>query len=141
MKNFKNLKIILIATIMLTFAIGLKATNGENHKNHLPNPFNNHTENSLTVFTFALTHLNGKKLEKTAYFYAGENPFKLDLKDGKAPFKYYITGSLGKMCGLYGKDGYGKSMSICITRLNSSTTEVEIKYTDKTLRFTGYLVR
>ena len=95
-----------------------------------------------TTFKFVLTHLNGRQLERNAYFYCGDsNPFKLDLRDGKAPFKYYISGGLGEMCGLYGKDQYGKAVSICITKLNGDKTEVEIKYTDRTMRFTGYFSR
>lgn len=95
-----------------------------------------------TTFKFVLTHLNGRELERNAYFYCGDtNPFKLDLRDGKAPFKYYISGGLGAMCGLYGEDQYGKSVSICITKLSGDKTEVEIKYTNKTMRFTGYFSR
>ena len=97
---------------------------------------------SQTTFKFVLTHMNGRELERNAYFYCGDtNPFILDLKDGKPTFKFYISGSIGDMCGLYGKDQYDKSVSICLTKLSGDNTEVEIKYTDRTLRFIGYLQR
>jgi hypothetical protein len=136
----KKLKLIIITIFFITFVNGTKAEKGEYNNNNFPNLLKSIKTTNLKTYTFALTHLNGRELEKTAYFYVGENPFKLDLKDGKKPFKYYISGNLGGMCGLYGKDGFGKSVSICITKLSNSTTEIEIKYTNKTLLFTGFLV-
>lgn len=88
---------------------------------------------------FILTHMNGRALERNAYFWVTDtNPLVLDLRDGNSTFKFYISGSLDSMCGLFGKDQYGKAISLCLTQTNGANMELEIKYTNKILRFTGY---
>jgi hypothetical protein len=66
------------------------------------------------------------------------NPLVIDLRDGKSTFKFYISGSLDSMCGLYGKDQHGKPMSLCMEQTSGKYMELEIKYTNRTLLFKGY---
>jgi hypothetical protein len=89
-------------------------------------------------FTWILTHSNGKKLKSNATFTVNSTTGVTTLKGNGVNNTYYIKGSLGGICGMYGKDQDGKSMSICITPLGGKNTEVEIKYAKETITFTGY---
>lgn len=89
-------------------------------------------------FTWILTHANGKKLKSSATFTVNSTTGVTTLKGNGVNNTYYIKGSLGGMCGMYGKDQNGRSMSICITPLGGNNTEVEIKFSNETITFTGY---
>ena len=93
---------------------------------------------TVGLFTWILTHANGNKLKHSATFTVNSTTGVTTLKGNGVSNTYYIKGSLGGMCGMYGKDQNGTAVSICISPLGGKKTEVEIKSSNQTIRFTGY---
>jgi hypothetical protein len=125
----KNLILLLVVT--LSCLVSKASTRFEPPK----------TQTAMFVvgsFTWILTHANGNKLKSSASFTVNSTTGVTTLKGNGVNNTYYIKRSLGGMCGMYGKDKNGRSMSICITPLGGKNTEVEIKFSNETITFTGY---
>lgn len=125
------MKNLLLFVVVLSCLVSNATTTRETTKVEIILP-------TVGSFTWILTHKNGNKLKSSATFTVNSTTGITTLKGNGINNTYYIKGSLGGMCGMYGTDQNGKAVSICITPLGGKNTEVEIKSSNQTISFTGY---
>tara|TARA_R110002167_G_scaffold82618_1_gene225381 strand:+ start:6735 stop:7127 length:393 start_codon:yes stop_codon:yes gene_type:complete len=129
----KNIKIFILL-IFCSFST---------YSNDLKESVKFHETNNVQSYTFILTHLLGKKLDKAAHFTVGnQKVWELDFRNGdKINYTIVSMNENNPMCGISAKDSYGDYCEICITKTTGDNTNVEIKYNGKRFTYTGYISR